>query len=70
MIAVTEDEISKAIALNPEDPQVLLLKCQIDYARGNRTEAFHQLSAIKQKFPFHRGINEEFDKWFTYNKSS
>jgi O-antigen ligase len=62
-LSIAEVEISKAYERNPEDPQAQLLQCQIDYAKGNRTEALKQLSVIKNKYPFHHGIHDQFDKW-------
>ncbi|WP_173120481.1 O-antigen ligase family protein [Paenibacillus qinlingensis] len=56
-------EINKAFSMNPQDVHVLFLRCQIQYAQGERTQARIELQKLHQQFPFRTDIQTELEKW-------
>ncbi len=56
-------EINYALSMNPRDVHVLFLRCQIDYAQGNRKSAKLELQKLKNQFPFRTDIQSELEKW-------
>jgi O-antigen ligase len=56
-------EINYALSMNPQDVHVLFLRCQIEYAQGNRKSAELELQELKKQFPFRADIQSELEKW-------
>ncbi|OAS17341.1 O-antigen ligase family protein [Paenibacillus oryzisoli] len=56
-------EIHKAYSMSPLDVHVLFLRCQIQYAQGERAQATLELQKLQQQFPFRADIQAELEKW-------
>ncbi|MGG1553652.1 O-antigen ligase family protein [Paenibacillus ferrarius] len=63
LLDAASQEVSEALALNPDDVHSLFLRCQIAYAQGDTAQAKLDLQELIKQYPFRTDFRTELARW-------